>query len=256
MATTPSIPNSETAVAVYLSFTTFRAAVQSLRAHGLPDKLDRTAWQPRSGGEQSQIISAFKFLGLIDESERTQPSLRQLVDAQENSQEEKKVLGEMLRDRYTRIFELNLGTATSGQLSDAIGYYGATGATRDRAVRFFIKAAHHCGIALSSRLTGGLRARSGSAGNGEENGTSTPAAPARARRRRRASSVEAPEPHDETPSGKAVKTVSLQNASGQLTLSGTFNSFELDVEERKLVYDIIDLMKEYEKKAETASDED
>ena len=36
--------------------------------------------------------------------------------------------------------------------------------------------------------------------------------------------------------------------SGELTLSGTFNAFELDTEERKLVYEIIDLMKQHEEK--------
>ena len=55
------------------------------------------------------------------------------------------------------------------------------------------------------------------------------------------------------PSGNAVKTITLRNVSGELTLSGTFKPFELDGDERKLVYDITDLMKAYEKK-ETASE--
>jgi hypothetical protein len=47
--------------------------------------------------------------------------------------------------------------------------------------------------------------------------------------------------------GMAVRMVPLRNG-GQLTLSGTFNPFDLDGEDRKLVYDIIDLMKAYETK--------
>ena len=43
-----------------------------------------------------------------------------------------------------------------------------------------------------------------------------------------------------------MKTVSLRGTAGELTLSGTFNTFDLDGAERKLVYDIIDLMKKYE----------
>jgi hypothetical protein len=51
---------------------------------------------------------------------------------------------------------------------------------------------------------------------------------------------------DEENSSEAVKTIPLR--SGELTLSGTFNAFELDTEERKLVYEIIDLMKQHEEK--------
>ena len=245
MATTQTIPSSE-AIPVYLSFTTFRSAVQSLRTHGLPDKLDRTAWASRSGGEQSQIISAFRFLGLIDGSDNTQPSLKKLVDAQENTEQEKTVLSALLREKYVKLFELNLKTATQGQVADAIGSYGPTGATRDRAVRFFLKAAYHCGIPLSSRLTAGMRSKDSSDSSDTED---SPVATPR-RRRRRASLSEIPERDEDEVSGKAVKTVSLLETGGTLTLSGTFNPFELDGDERKLVYDIIDLMKNYEQQKE------
>jgi hypothetical protein len=249
MATTQALPNGEP-VPVYLSFVTFRSSVQNLRTHGLPDKLDRTAWN-RSGGEQSQIISAFRFLGLIDGSDNTQPSLRKLVDAQENTEQEKTVLSALLKEKYGKLFDLNLKTATPGQVSDAIASYGPTGATRDRAVRFFLKAAYHCGIPLSSRLTAGMRSKDSSDPSDTEDGA--PQVTPR-RRRRRTLPTETPEQHDDEISGKAVKTVSLLETGGTLTLSGTFNPFELDGDERKLVYDIIDLMKQYEKKTEKASE--
>src|ERR1035438_2972636 len=80
---------SQKAVPVYLSFKTLQSAIQSLRTHGLPNVFDRTAFDSRSGGEQTQILSAFKFLGFIDDTNRTQPVLRKLVDAAEGSVEEK-----------------------------------------------------------------------------------------------------------------------------------------------------------------------
>ena len=243
MATTQVIPNGE-AIPVYLSFVSFRSAIQSLRTHGLPDKVDRTAWQSRSGGEQSQIISAFRFLGLIDGSDNTQPSLKKLVEAQENTEQEKTVLNALLREKYGKLFELNLKTATPGQVSDAIASYGPTGATRDRAVRFFLKAAYHCGIPLSSRLTAGMRSKDSSDPSDTEDSSSQTATPRR--KRRRTSVGETTERHEDEISGKAVKTVSLLETGGTLTLSGTINPFELDGDERKLVYDIIDLMKNYE----------
>jgi hypothetical protein len=256
MATTTPTLNGD-ALPVYLSFTTFQSAVQSLRIHGLPDKLDRTAWQSRSGTEQGQIIGAFKFLGLIDENDRTEPGLKSLADVREGSEAEKEILSELLKAKYLKLFELDLKTATPGQVAAAVGSYGPTGATRDRAVRFFLKAAHYCGIPMSSRLTAGMRTRlaADSDASAEEN---APAAaqptPARPRRRRRIAVPENTERHDERLSGSAVKTISLRETTGTLTLSGTFNPFDLDGEERKLVYEIIDLMKRYEQKKETASE--
>ena len=254
MATTPTAVNGD-AFPFYLPFTTFRSAVQNLRTHGLPDKVDRTTWASRSGGEQKQLLSGFKFLGLIDSGTNTQPVLRKLVDAPENSQQEKEILGTVMREGYAKVFELDLKTATIGQVQEKIGSYGPTGATRKRAARFFLKAAQYCGVDLSSRLTGGLRSRSEDSNeNPEENGALAPPTPTRPRRRRRTSAPLAPEGHEEKPSGTAVKTVRLGNTGGTLTLSGTFNPLELDGDERKLVYDIVDLMKQYEQKTKTASE--
>jgi hypothetical protein len=248
MATTSQTVNAGK-LPPYLPFATFRAAVQSLRTHGLPEKLDKTAWDSRSGGDQILIIGAFKFFGLMDDSERPEPILKKLTDVQENSQQERDILKGLLHAAYPNVFALNLKTATVGLVADAIGSMGVNGATRDRAVRFFTKAAQHSGVELSSRLTAKMRARSESdtAQSTEETNEVAPNVP-RTRRRRRSTSETSDDPDGDDPpvSGKAVRTISLRNTAGELTLSGTFNAFELDGEERKLVYAIIDLMKAYE----------
>ena len=254
MATTPNTVNGEL-LPLYLPFTTFRSAVQMLRSHGLPDKLDRTAWHSRSGGEQKQLISGFRFLNLIDSNDVTQEILKDLVKAAENSKEEKDILDALLHTSYQKVFELDLKTATIGQVAEKIGGYGPTGATRDRAVRFFLKAAQHCGIPLSPRLTEGMRSTSDSSApsSAEEIAAQSQPGVTRQRRRRRTVTLVDPPAREDEPTGNAVKVVTLQETGGTLTLSGTFNPFELDGDERKLVYDIIDLMKQYEQKTKTAS---
>lgn len=228
-------------VPVYLSFKTFQSAVQSLRTHGLPDSLDRTAFGSRSGAEQTQILSAFRFLGLLSDANRTQESLKALVKASEGSAEEKSILAALLKQRYANAFALNLEAATPAQLDKAIGDYGATGATRDRSVRFFIKACEYCGIKLSSRLTARKpRAPSAANGSGDEQIGTTPQQSERTGRRRR--KVEPPTTHSSN-----IKTVSLPNVGGNLTVSGTFNYFELEGDERELVLGIIDMLKKFEK---------
>ena len=45
-----------------------------------------------------------------------------------------------------------------------------------------------------------------------------------------------------------MKEIELPNAGGKLTLSGTFNPFELTGNERELVFKITDSMSEFESK--------
>lgn len=246
----------------YLAFKTFQSAIQGLRTHGLPSELDRTAWNTKSGTDQSQIVGALKFFGLIDRSGATQPSLRDLVATAENSQEEKKVLESILRPCYEKVFALDLKNATPKQLDDAIGDYGVTGQVKTRAVRFFLKAAQYVGIQLSSRLTMKLRDRdlldpsdgTSTVENGKQNGGETVV-----RRKRRQRIVPPPAQAQTVPGGSgsqassAMKTIDLPKVGGSLSITGTFNAFMLMGDERDLVYKIIDLMNEYEQKSATGA---
>jgi len=244
-------PNDGT-VPVYLSFATFKSAVQNLRTHGLPAKIDKTAWHSRSGADQSQILSAFKFLGLIDSEDNTQEILRKLVAAKEGTADEKGVLENILRTRYGKVFDLDLKAATPAALEEKIGAYGTTGATRDRAVRFFVRAALYCGIVLSGRLTANIRERAPANAEAAEGAESPAPSIQKQRKRRRAAApaiANAPTPSD----GTAMKTVLLPKVGGSLTISGTFNAFALVGSERDLVYKIIDMMNEFEQNTETAS---
>ncbi len=243
---------------VYLSFSTFRSAVQNLRAHGLPTKLDRSAWGSRSGAEQGQIISALKFMGLIDPEGTTQESLRRLTAVPEDSPEEKRLLAELLRSRYQKVFELDLASATPKQLTDVIGDYGVTGATKDRSVRFFVRAAQYCGIPISPRLTARMKSRSAASDTEETTASdnSTPTKPnTRGRRRRKANGIQpqlvSPPSVDTTSS--PMKTIQLPKVGGTLSVTGTFNPFNLVGEERALVYQIIDAMTEYEERSSISS---
>lgn len=229
----------------YLPFATFLSGVQNLRDQGLPDPVDRTAWRTKSGADQSSLMSAFKFLGLINEDGRTQDALRALEAVDGGSEDEKRVLLDVLQARYPAVFALDLKTATPGQLNEAFRSFGDF-STLSRAVRFFLKAASYCGVAMSPRLATDLRERRGRSGSkgSNENGTT--------RRRRKSRTPEAPPPPPPPPaartvSGDAMKTVTLSDVGGTLTLAATFNTFLLEGEERNLVFKMLDLMSELEK---------
>ena len=237
-------------VPVYLPFTSLRSTVQSLREHGLPSEIDKSAFGTRSWG--AQLLSAFRFLGLIDKEHNTQPILKRLYDSKQDTEEEKQIYKEILETSYSRVFSaVDLQNGTPQQLSDAIGAYGGTsGATRDRSVRFFIKIAEYCGIPLSGHLTRGTRMREESASGTPSKSNGQNAAPKAKRKKRQTPAAE--QPAISNP-GSAMKTISLPRVGGTLTLSGTFNAFELMGEERDLIYQIIDKMNDYEQKIKTGT---
>ncbi len=240
--------------APYVAFKSFCSAVQSLRDHGLPATLNRTAWENRSGAEQSQILGALTFLGLINGKNETQPSLRQLVALTENSDEERQFYASMLRARYDKVFELDLQNETPKALEEAIGTYDVAGKVRDRAVRFFLKAAMHARIPLSTRLTAKMREipTATPEPNGDAPSGTPPKINGKGRRRRKATGVaHAAPPAQNIPAlqSNAMKSIDLPKVGGTLSIAGTFNAFQLMGEERELVYKIIDLMTAYEQKS-------
>jgi hypothetical protein len=242
--------------APYVAFKSFCSAVQGLRSHGLPSTLNRTAWESRSGAEQSQILGALTFLGLINDKGETQQSLKQLVSITENSEEERGFYASLLRSRYENVFKLDLQNETPKQLEDAIGELGVSGKVRDRAVRFFLKAAIYAKIPLSSRLTANMRELPTPAQTTESENPATPKTNGKPRRKRRASSapgVTAPPPLGQSDGSNAMKTIELPKVGGSLSIAGTFNAFELRGEERDLVYQIIDLMTAYAEKTKASA---
>src|SRR5436305_1850209 len=204
----------------YLPFKTFQSAVENLRSHGLPTTIDKTTWN-RSGTDTQLILTAFKFLALVDGSERPQEVLKKIVAAKANSQEERDLVGQLLQQRYAKVFEHDLTTATPKQVDDAIESYGAKGTTRDRCVRFFIKAAEFAGIPMSPRLT--KTAKVENPADGQEDTASAKPTNGRHKKKKRSSSTS--DTTEKTPirqeSGNAMKTIQLPGVGGSLTISGT-----------------------------------
>ncbi len=136
----------QTRAPVYIPFKTFLSAVEILE-QGLPDPLDRSVWPSWSGGTQSQTLGAFKFLGLIDEKGKVQPSLHRLVDAKGESR--KAVLREIIEERYKDAIKLGVSNSTFQQLQDLFRQYGVESGTLERVTRFFLEVCEYTGLKCS-----------------------------------------------------------------------------------------------------------
>ena len=115
--------------------------VERLKATGIPVVIDSNLTQTMSGGTASALMSALRFLGLVDQSGTPQDSLRKLVAAY-HTDRWKDVFGDLVDRAYTGIIgDLDLTTATRSMLDDRFRRHSkAAGQVLDKAARFYLGA--------------------------------------------------------------------------------------------------------------------
>jgi hypothetical protein len=211
----------------YVPFTTFLAAIDSLE-HYIPHQIDTSVWPTYSGAIQSQLLGAFRFLGLIDNSGKPTLDLKMLVQDKTNR---KVTMRKILESRYARLVSLGLTKVSPKQFDEAVRGYGMTGETHKKVISFFLQAAKYSELPLSPLLLRKVR-------------FSSP------RRHRRG------DPGRQelaTPSGEVLqrtsKTIKLRSG-GAVTVSVEGSVLEIGTEDRDLVFALIDKLREYEKQAE------
>jgi hypothetical protein len=224
--------------AVYVTFTTFKNTIEGF-AQGVPNVIDRSAFTGQSWGVQSQLLAAFKFLGLMTDEGKPTPDLHELAVPDEAMR--KKVLDRIIRTRYAKVFALDLTKATLNQVETEIGEsYGVSGATREKALRFFFAALDYLAIPVGRFLKPKATTNSST--------TATP-------RRRRPGSRKAPaESDDEAEDDEPVprqagtpKSVALKSGAGTVTVAVSMDPFALSAEDQAFVFDLINRLREYEK---------
>ncbi len=219
----------ERATPPHLAFTTFLGGLETLD-QGLPQKLDRTAWPSQSGTNQAQLLRALRFFHLTDGDDQVQRSLDELIVAKADR---KGHLRTLLEAAYPKLVSLGGANATQQQLQDAVGEFGIDGATRRKAMTFYLQAADYAEIpvsthwpAIKKRGTSGAKKRAG--GSKRSAGSSSPAG-------------------SKPPAGD-TKIVTLKSG-GTVTLNISVSIMSLSAEDREWVFDLIDMLGKYESDA-------
>ncbi len=134
----------------YVSYRTFLNFIDGLQL-GIPARIDRSYWGERySGSTGTQLMTALRFLGLIDSNGTPTTRLRQLVSAKGAQRFEiLKQIGynafDFLSDR-----SLDLQVATYAQLEEAFyNTYQVTGDVARKCIKFFISLQSDAGAPLS-----------------------------------------------------------------------------------------------------------
>jgi len=216
--------------APYVSFKTFITALDAL-TQCLPNRLDRSVWPTFSGGIQSQMLSAFRFLRLTDEKGNAQPTLRTLVEEQERRPAN---LATILEAQYPAIVALARENASPKQFEDAMGELSSPSTLR-KAVAFFLPAAKYAGVPIPKSWQ--TRKKRGT-GN--------------ALRRKTTKETQGPKP-DDLKGGRPPKSTRQEgttkmielSSGGSVTLSIAVDLISLSVEDRKWLFELIDKLAAY-----------
>jgi hypothetical protein len=220
----------------YLPFRTFLNSLEVL-AQGVPPRIDRSIWKTQTGSVKSQIFSAYRFLGLINNGGQPTTVLNDLV---QNRQTPGEQLNALLRDKYAQILKHDLSTMTvamiNGEFETA---FSVQGDVKRKAITFFLQAAKAAGMTLSKFLLDQSRPGSGP----------------RARRRasKNGSTVDADfddETEEAEPSAHGTtKTITL-SSGGELSVRVSVDLFALSTDDRNFVFALIDTLRDYEAKRE------
>jgi len=136
----------------YLAYRTFTNYVDSLKANGAPpSRIDRSVLGAFSGGVQTQLISALRYLGLTTTEGIPTSNLAQLIELKETDRQE--FLQRLMKQAYPYIFDagFTLHNATTKQLDEKFSHV-ASGDTVRKCVSFFLMAAKDAGFQMSPYL--------------------------------------------------------------------------------------------------------
>lgn len=131
----------------YVAYKTLKNFLRTL-SQAVPSRIDKSVMRSLSGGAQSQIIQALKYLRLIDVEGKPADKLTQLVKSE--GAEYQKVLREVITAAYPFLASksLNLESATMHLLEEEFQKL-ASGETVRKCITFFIPAAKDAGIPIS-----------------------------------------------------------------------------------------------------------
>ena len=134
----------------YVPYRTFRTFLEFLQ-EGIPDRIDRSVWVNRfSGSSGTQLVTALKALGLIDEMNRPSADLEKLVYAR--GRDRREMIRMIIERFYVPIFALDLKKATKNQFREAFRMFGTKEGVLTKCEAFFIRAAQDAGIELSQYI--------------------------------------------------------------------------------------------------------
>lgn len=138
----------------YVSYRTFCNFIEGMRQQ-MPARIDRSYWSGTlAGSTGTQLMAAFRFLGLIDTSGRPTAQLKSLVPAK--GEQRAMLLKDLATGTFGFVFQGSLDpqNATYSQLEEVFHEtFQCTGDVARKCIKFFIALSNDAGIPLSPFIT-------------------------------------------------------------------------------------------------------
>jgi hypothetical protein len=160
MANDPHGSENKRVAPPYVAYPTFKNMLSGFKEHVLPARIDRTVLSNFSGIVGSQLLTALRFLDLIDGQNHPKPGLRVLVDAY-GTDKWSAELTKVLQSAYGPMFDLDLTAASPGQFNERFSKtYPGEGSTLRKSTTFFLTAATDAQVPISPYITKNKKPRS------------------------------------------------------------------------------------------------
>jgi hypothetical protein len=137
----------------YATFSALVNFINKLRETGIPSRIDATVFGNASGSLAYSILSALKYLKLIDDTGIPSQEFIALVKANDEARPE--LLAKIVHQGYPSLFEpgIDLTAMTAGQFDEHVrNEFGASGSTVDKIALFFTAACKAANIPVSIHL--------------------------------------------------------------------------------------------------------
>lgn len=149
----------------YAPYPSYKTSLKVMKDTLVPDRVDRSIWGNKfSGSVVTQMLTTYKFLGLISSDGEPHQRLRKLVAALDTDQWATE-LRQVIETAYAPLLTLDLEKASATQFNERFrASYRAEGETARKCMTFFLQAAREAGISLSPFLVAGSKPRASSSG--------------------------------------------------------------------------------------------
>jgi hypothetical protein len=155
-----SVPGAKRPAPPYVAYPTFKTMIGGFGEHVLPGRVDRSVLGNFSGIVGSQLLTALRFLDLIDEERRPTGALEALV-AQAGSEGWPAALSKVLRGAYAPVFDIDLKSASPSQFIERFRQaYPVEGTTLRKCLTFFLAALADSQVAVSPYIMKNKKPRS------------------------------------------------------------------------------------------------
>jgi hypothetical protein len=139
--------------------TSIKTLISDLHEHDVPTRIDRSVLRRFSGIVGTQLLTALRFLHLIDDQSHPTPRLNELAAAYGTPEWGSKMIS-ILQDEYAPMFGLDLGNATALHFNETFRKaFPAKDSVLQKSVAFFLGAAKDSGIVISDRVLHGRKPR-------------------------------------------------------------------------------------------------